>query len=227
MSTETYIDTFCDGCGKRLRVAAEHALKQARCPHCQATYTVPPHNTVSSAGYELNTPAAPTGQTWQMKSPAGLVYGPVSKEELDGWRDEGRITHRSQLLPVGGDQWLWAADVYPELTAAAPMTPISTQPVDSSQQRPLAPTLHSYYASGILPHRGPLVLVLGLVGVFTLCALPSAIGLLLGLYDLRLMKRDKMDPAGHSMTIAGIVLSASWIVLQVALIIVGVAWAMS
>lgn len=220
MTTDAYIDTLCGGCGKRLRVAGEHAGKKARCPHCQLVYTVPPQNTVSSAGYEMSIPAPPTGESWQVKSPDGLVYGPVSKEELDGWRDAGRISHRSQLLPTGGRQWLWATELYPDLTPAAPMTA-----AESAPSTPPTPTLHSYYARGIQPHRGPLVLALAIVGIFTLCAAPSLIGLILGLYDLRLMKREKMDPAGRGLTIAGIVVSIGFIILSLCvLIIVLVAW---
>jgi hypothetical protein len=224
MTTDTYIDTLCDGCGKRLRVSAEHAGKKARCPHCQLVYTVPPQNRVSSAGYELSIPAPPTGAAWQVKSPEGLVYGPVSKDELDGWRDSGRISHRSQLLPTGGQQWLWATDVYPELTPAAPMTAVAMT-ADSAPPGPLTPTLHSYYARGIQPHRGPLVLALAIVGIFTLCAAPSLIGLILGFYDLRLMKREKMDPAGRGMTIAGIVLALGFLLLSVCVLVLAlVAW---
>jgi hypothetical protein len=221
MTTELYIDTLCGGCGKRLRVSGEHAGKKARCPHCDFIYTVPVQNTVSSAGYELVAPAVPTGETWQVRSPDGLIYGPVSKKELDGWRDAGRITHRSQLLPAGGPQWLWATEVFPELTPAATMTPMAIQTAASA----LAPTMHSYYARGIEPHRGPLVLALGIVGIFTLCAIPSVIGLILGIYDLGLMKREKMDPAGRALTIAGIVLSAGFVILTVGVLALGlIAW---
>ncbi|MEX2027836.1 MAG: hypothetical protein WEH44_11045, partial [Pirellulaceae bacterium] len=178
MTTDTFIDTLCGGCGKRLRVGGEHAGKKARCPHCQLVYTVPPQNTVSSAGYEMSLLAPPTGESWQVKSPDGLVYGPVSKMELDGWRDAARISHRSQLLPTGGQQWLWATEVYPELTPAASMTPVAMT-ADSAPSTPL-PKLHPYYARGMQPHRGPLVLALAIVGVFTLCAAPSLIGLILG-----------------------------------------------
>ncbi|HUE70966.1 MAG TPA: DUF4190 domain-containing protein [Pirellulaceae bacterium] len=222
MTTDTYIDSLCGGCGKRLRVAGEHAGRKARCPHCQLVYTVPLQNTVSSAGYEMSIPAPPTGESWQVKSPDGLVYGPVSKEELDGWRDAGRITHRSQLLPRGGQQWLWATEVYPDLTPAAPMTPVAMT-ADAAPSAPRTPTLHSYYARGIQPHRGPLVLALAIVGIFTLCAAPSLIGLILGLYDLRLMKREKMDPAGRGLTIAGIVVSIGFIILNMGVFVLALA----
>ncbi len=222
MATATSIDTLCSSCGKRLRVSAEHAGRKARCPHCQLVYTVPTQNMVSSAGYEISLPAPPTGETWQVKSPEGLIYGPVSKQELDGWRDAGRISHRSQLLPTGGGEWLWAAEIYPELALAERMTAIS-QAADATSTP--APSLHPDYGRGIAPHRGPLVLAMAIVSIFTVCPAPSLIGLFLGLYDLRLMKQEKMDPSGRGLTLAGIILSLAFLLLTAGLALVGlIAW---
>jgi phage FluMu protein Com len=223
VTTESYIDTLCSDCGKRLRVAAEHAGKKARCPHCQTVYTVPPQSTVTSAGYELPSPSAPAEQTWQMKTPEGLVYGPVSKKELDRWRDEGRMTHRSQLLPAGGQQWLWATEVYPEIAKAEPMTPVPTHDTKGPGGGALEHLPHSYYASGIEPPRGTLVLVLSILGITMVCALLSLIAVILGWSDLRQMKAGKMDPAGRTQTIIGIVLSCIWIVLNLG-VLAAIVW---
>jgi hypothetical protein len=217
-AAESYIDTLCGGCGKRLRVAAEHAGKKARCPHCQNVYTVPPQSTVSSAGYERAAPQAPAEQTWQMKTPEGLVFGPVSKEELDRWRDQGRITHQAQLLPAGGQQWLWATEVYPEIARAEPMTPVPAPGARTAGGMALENLPHSYYASGIEPPRGALVLVLSILGFTTACAVPSIIAVVLGWWDLKLMKAGKMDPAGRTQTIIGIVLGCVWIVANLGLL---------
>lgn len=221
MTTASTIDTLCSGCGKHLRVAAEYAGKKARCPHCQLVYTVPAESRVTMAGNERLSPPGVTGETWQVRSPEGLVYGPVSKAELDRWRDEGRITHQSQLLPAGGQQWMWGTDVYPQLALAKPMTPVSgplaaAGGVPSPQQG-----LHPFYADGIQPHRGVLVLVASVLGIATLCAVPSVMGLILGIYDLRLMSLGKMDRRGRGMTIVGVVLSAFWTLANV-VVIVGV-----
>lgn len=218
MTTAPSIDTLCEGCGKQLRVAAEHAGKQARCPHCQRVYTVPMQSSVTSAGFERLLPAAATGDTWQMKSPEGLVYGPVSKAELDRWRDEGRITHGSQILPRNGQQWLWATDVYPELALARPMSPVKS-PFASSSDETSRQRLHPFYANDIQPHRAVLVLVAAIIGMATMCAVPSMLALVLGIYDLRLMKAGKMDRSGRGMTIAGVVLGAVWTLAYLGLLI--------
>ncbi|HZL90684.1 MAG TPA: hypothetical protein VFB96_20110 [Pirellulaceae bacterium] len=218
LAAESYIDTLCGECGKRLRVAAEHAGKKARCPHCQTVYVIPPQSTVSSAGYELVAPPAQAEHTWQMKSPEGLVYGPVSKAELDRWRDQGRITHQAQLLPPGGPEWLWATEVYPEIAKAVAMTPVLTVGAKTADGSSVESLPHSYYASGIEPPRGALVLVLSILGFTTACAIPSILAVTLGWYDLKLMKAGKMDPAGRGLTIAGIVLGCVWIVVSLGLL---------
>lgn len=113
------IESTCQGCGKRLRVADEHAGKLAKCPHCQALYTVP-HSAVAAAlgaGNATDSPLDPADR-WQVKMPDGRVFGPVSRADLDRWLAEGRINAASQILREGDGQWLWAAQVYPHLAAA-------------------------------------------------------------------------------------------------------------
>ena len=53
------IEALCPGCGRKLRVADEHAGRQARCPMCQAIYTVPaPGDAVrDAAGRGIHTEA--------------------------------------------------------------------------------------------------------------------------------------------------------------------------
>jgi len=118
------IESTCEGCGKRLRVADEHAGQVARCPHCQALYTVP-YSAVAAAlgaGNATDSPLHPDDR-WQLRLPDGRVFGPVSRTDLDRWLTEGRIHASSQILREGAGQWLWAAQVYPQLAA----TPASHQ----------------------------------------------------------------------------------------------------
>lgn len=227
MTTAVYIDTQCGGCGRRLRVAAEHAGKRARCPHCDLVYTVPPRSTLTGAGFEVQSPQQAAGDAWQMKSTDGMVFGPVTREGLDRWRQEGRLTDRSQVLPPGGGQWLWATEVYPDLAPAAAMEPVVAKenPRDGTQ---LEPTLHSYYAAGIEPNRGLLILVLSILGFTTACAIPSILAVILGWADLRAMKAGKREPAGRGLTITGIVLGIFWIVVNLGLITaIAIAWLLS
>lgn len=46
------IDTECSGCGRQLRVADEHAGKQARCPACKSVYVVPDRPATAASGMD-------------------------------------------------------------------------------------------------------------------------------------------------------------------------------
>jgi hypothetical protein len=207
------IDSLCQTCGKHLRVADEHAGQQARCPSCQTVYTVPQRN----IGMAL-TLAAPgeLPDSWQMKTPEGLVYGPVTRQELDHWCRQGRITPRCQILREREYNWRWAGELYPELLqAAATMTPASIAPLTAYAPLPLAPGA-AYFPKA---HRGVLILVLGLLGYVSACFVVSIFAVVLGLQDLADMRAGRMDPEGRAMTIIGIVLAALWLVVNLGYIV--------
>jgi hypothetical protein len=201
------IDSICAKCGKQLRVADEHAGQQARCPNCQTIYTVPQLG--AAAALAAVSPGGKFPDSWQMKTPEGLVYGPVVKAELDRWLEQGRITPRCQILQEGEQQWHWAAEVYQELRDAAPMAPVQ----QTGQIQPYAPMAPpgtgAYYPQA---HRGVLVLVLAILGYVSCCFAVSIIAIVLGMIDLGEMKAGRMDPAGRPITIVGIILAAVWIV---------------
>src|SRR5690606_29157912 len=52
---------------------------------------------------------------WYVQTEDGQQYGPVSRQELDQWYGDGRITTDTQLLREGSEQWQWASDLYPDL----------------------------------------------------------------------------------------------------------------
>ena len=201
------IDSTCQKCGKQLRVGDEHAGEQARCPNCQTVYTVP--QLTPAAALARMSAGGTLPDSWQMKTPEGLVYGPIVKAELDSWLQQGRVTPRCQILQEGEQQWRWAAEVYPELRPAAPMAPVhSAGQVNAASPMALPPT-GVYYPKA---HRAVLVLVLAILGYVSVCFVVSVIALILGLVDLNEMKAGRMDPEGRGMTLIGIILATVWIV---------------
>ena len=104
------IETTCQTCGKRLRVADEHAGKLAKCPACQSIYTVPLTPALSletpaavvvspaASALSLSNPGHP--DRWHLRTPDGLTFGPVTKEVLDQWQREQNSLDRHQ-----GDVW--------------------------------------------------------------------------------------------------------------------------
>ncbi|MEX2173417.1 MAG: hypothetical protein WD872_03590 [Pirellulaceae bacterium] len=209
------IETDCQGCRKRLRVADEHAGKLAKCPHCQTVYTVPQSAVAAAWGTGQATGGAiAAGDRWHLKTPDGLTFGPVTRGELDRWLREGRIAPQSQILHEGAGHWVWAGQIYPDLAAQAAATAAALQAkADSANAlNPHAPggaQGAGYPGSSFQePHHGALILVLSLLGMFGffMCETLSVVAVALALIDLSKMKRGVMDPSGRGLTIAGLVL---------------------
>lgn len=92
-----------------------------------------------------------------------------------------------------------------------------------TQMPPLSPVP----SAPLQPHRGTMILVLGILGI-VVCAIPGIIAWVMGNTDLREMAAGQMDPTGEGLTRAGkicgiisVVLLAIGIVLAVLMFIVG------
>jgi phage FluMu protein Com len=217
------IDLRCPGCGKTLRVGDEHAGRQVRCPACQKVATAP-----------AATPS-PDASSWQMRTPEGSTYGPATWEEVEAWAAEGRIEADCELRTAAGGPWQRASVMFPMLQGTKP------RPAESA--RPTGPTTYPWtpQATGLpsggwnppanssavpatlaaaaggyhVPHRGGLILVLGLLGFMITCPVFSLLAWVMGSHDLREMRSGRMDPSGEGLTqagqIMGMVLSLLWI----------------
>lgn len=142
----------CNQCSHRLRVPEDVAGKRIKCPQCQQVLRIPEASPPSLADEPEPQPqptqTPPTepseeDRLLQLKTPDGSIYGPVSRDEMDQWFSEGRITELCELLDQQGNHWRWANEVYPSLDAASPpppppteepsqATPVTVQPVAAS-----------------------------------------------------------------------------------------------
>ena len=86
-----------------------------------------------------------------------------------------------------------------EQTQSPPVTPTEAQPV---AQQPLA------------PHRGTLILVLGILGIVC-CFICGIIAWVLGNGDLKEMAAGRMDPSGEGLTKAGKICGIVSVALQI------------
>jgi hypothetical protein len=179
-----------------LRVADEHAGKALRCPACNHISTAPTSTFVA---------AGPPAE-WHMRTPEGQTYGPVTREELDRWMTQGRIAVDCQLGKSPTGPWEPAPAMFPALMLQAPKPapqPAPTfQPASPFSGNPYAP---SSGATGqfVNPHRGGLILVLGLVGIIMGCPIFSLMAWVMGSGDLREMRAGRMDRSGEGLTQAG------------------------
>lgn len=106
-----------------------------KCPKCQAVVEVPePPRTQATSASPLRAtpqsvpkPVPAAADQWYLQADGGEKFGPVSKADLDGWLEDGRIDASCQILCEGWEEWKWAEDVYPQLA----QTPVPSEaPID-------------------------------------------------------------------------------------------------
>ncbi len=209
------IETECPGCQRRLRVSGEHAGQQARCPVCSTIYSVPAG---PQAAPELVAEVAEKVETadpsWRMRTPEGQVYGPVGKQELDQWVADGRVTADCELCASDSTAWQTADRVYAALGSLAGAARTSSRPAPTAEQS----SSYRYTA----PHRGTLVLVLGVLGWVGFCPLFGIVAWAMGSSDLRAMRAGHMDPSGRGLTQAGMVLGMIQAIIMLCGIVISV-----
>ena len=196
-----------------LRVADEHAGKQARCPECGQISVVPIGVTI--APQDAAKATSTDDPRWSLRTPEGKIYGPISRTELDRWLAEGRIAADCQLQDATSQVWVGADTIYPQLrpTPVAPIMHVTTTPARAPVVAPVAsaPRFQTYLA----PHRGGIVLVLGILGFVMGCPIFSLMAWVMGSADLREMRAGRMDRSGEGITqvghIFGALLSLLWI----------------
>lgn len=178
----------CPSCNATLRIGSEHAGRQVRCPSCSSVFTMAP-----SKNEQLG--AEPAAGGWQLRTEDGRVFGPVDRSGLDDWYSQGRISANCHLQGPGSNQWQPATAIYTGL----------------ANPQPAQGTANPYYAAqsamgaAVEPHRGGMILTLGILG-FLMCAPLSLVAWLMGRNDLKKIRAGQMDRSGEGLTQAGMIL---------------------
>jgi hypothetical protein len=227
------IDAICPGCQAKLRIGDEFAGQQARCPRCDAIYAVPeampeavveanveataPTLAAATAEPEPPAPATetatamqaklppPDGTRWFLRTPEGPIYGPTDAATFQRWVTDGRVTPDCFVCP-GDNVWVPATQTYPELAAPRPKAVVK---------------LETSHALKHQPHRGALILLLGIMGVLTTCPIPSIMAWVMGSHDLGEMQAARMDPSGERMTNAGRLLGLIFSMVYIVAAVIG------
>jgi hypothetical protein len=212
------IETKCPGCGRTLRVAAEHAGKSARCPVCSTIYQV--------AGKDGNGATdLPPGDRWFLKTPEGQTYGPVTRTMLDGWVSEGRVGDDCRLMLESEGIWQEASVMYPVLRPPQRKlftpAPVFDNPVTGSRPYPTASSA-AMPSRIVNPHRGGLILALGILSWALGCPVFGIMAWVFGSNDLHDMRRGAMDPSGLNLTQAGQVIGMIHAILTLIVLVFGV-----
>lgn len=183
---------------------------------------------------------------WHVHAHSGQRYGPVEREELDRWVEEGRLTVRCQVWMDGWPEWRLASEIFPQINAqgspgATAQQPGTPQPGAATQQGSpfaggqnpvyLQPDQGAYgdnsaYGSGapLLPDRGATVFVLGLLSFIFVCIALSIPAWIMGGSDLKEIEAGRRDPSGRGMTMAGMVLGIVSLVISILVYILTFLW---
>jgi hypothetical protein len=238
------IDTTCPQCQAKLRIGDEYAGQQARCPRCDTIYAVPTLEEAATLARSVSedivtrsvsedspspgiaseppieatveepahtVPAAPPlppadGTQWFLRTPEGPIYGPTSEQDFQRWVVEGRVTPDCSICP-GDNTWRPAGELFPELAAPRPKATLKPETIAALKQQ---------------PHRGALILILGIMGILTTCPIPSIMAWVMGTHDLDEMRAKRMDDSGYNMTSAGRMLGLVFGMLYVAATVIGI-----
>jgi TM2 domain-containing membrane protein YozV len=138
-----FTQVVCPECRQQLRIAGANVGKQVRCPHCHELLRVPD---VSPTEHE---------PLWQLRTETGRIYGPVSRAELARWASEGRVHKYCQVSPASALHWMWATELFPELSETISM---SYPPQSPTPDGPDRMSDRSLIVAGLLG-------LLGLVGL--------------------------------------------------------------
>ncbi len=192
-----------------------------------STLAPAPTTGLSSPPFSIHSDTA----EWYMKTPEEQTFGPASFGDLERWVQEGRITSDCHLCQGAAGNWQPADWLFPSLKAQPTFHPVLTPPTPTANFSQATPAANHYpppgvnphpaaggFAAGryVAPHRGALILVLGLMGLFIQCPIFPFMTWVMGSNDLREMQSGRMDPAGRDLTrtgmIIGMILSLLWIV---------------
>jgi hypothetical protein len=134
---------------------------------------------------------------------------------VQSWAAEGRIVADCELAEAASGPWRRAGDLFPFL--APKIAP--PEPAIEPNSYPWPASSGSPSLGYVAPHRGGLVLVLGLLGFVGMCPIFSFLAWIMGSHDLREMRSGRMDRTGESITVAGMIfgmiVSVAWIGIAV------------
>jgi len=126
------ISVQCTSCGKKFNAADKFAGRRVKCPGCQVPIDIP-----AAEGQAVDEGSG-QGQ-WHMMTEDGSEYGPITREELDSWLEQGRIDETCQVLCDGWEQWKWAIEVFPSLSEPEPAAQ-APAPVAATPEPAAAPS---------------------------------------------------------------------------------------
>lgn len=170
----------------------------------------------SAAASSFANPPAKETDRWFLRIDDGREFGPIDRPTLDQWFRERRIGPSSQLRRENESTWRSASSVFPSLVMAGPTPQAAASAAnpfaDNPYQSPGAAGGGTYGApygatrSYAEPHRGGLILALGIISWVTGCVVFGLVAWIMAAGDLNKMNAGRMDNSGRGLTQAGMII---------------------
>jgi predicted RNA-binding Zn-ribbon protein involved in translation (DUF1610 family) len=198
---ETFLD--CPGCSRKLRVRDDLQGRKIRCPGCGVTF---PADAPATPNLALDAEPAPPP-----REPETVPLAPLPDEPASPQSRPGRARDLTPC-PSCGELIL----------RAARRCRYCDEDLDEEAESPRRRwRRRGRSRRDLTPHRGVLILVLGILSVVLFIPVGTILGMvtcLMGQADLRKMRDDEMDPDGQGMTRVGLLLGIISLVLCVSLV---------
>lgn len=212
------IESICKSCGQRLSVADEHAGKQARCPACGDIYTILVPSADMDAdnqfGLAATSYAAESAQEtgfeaadqYWMRAADGTEYGPVDRQKLHRWFEEGRVAENYQIRQGAVGAWMSPAAFRNPTATASNSNPYAS----TSQPRMGAASQVRHYPK---PDQSGLILAMGILSFFV-CGIFGVIAWVMGNTALKDIQAGQVDPTNRGLTQVGYYLGMVNVILH-------------
>ena len=153
----------------------------------------------------------------------GRQHGPVPVEELTAKAASGEIHAGSLVWQEGMGDWAPLSQACPQAIPAAPASSGGAPPgaAASPYAPPGAAPGHRPGGGYMEPHRGTLILVLGILGL-AVCCVCGIVAWVMGNADLQKMDAGQMDPEGRGLTQAGRIIGMVCVIMNIVGGIIGV-----
>ena len=245
------VEIVCPHCDRKLRIEESHVGGRVRCPVCDHVLDVPetaeppppeksatddqearaddsavtsdqPSDSVDVVDvFEgLTTEIQPVEPTpprpedleaeWYLRIPEGLQYGPITRIQLNQWVQDGRVANDCEVRR--GDEGAWS-----RADAEYPILLVPASHLEAPQRR-----IAEKKRIAKMPHRGAMILVLGILGWLATCPAFAVLAWIFGTMDLQQMRDGTMDEQGQTLTQAGQILGMTYCLVCIVAVIVGV-----
>jgi hypothetical protein len=163
----------CPSCSRKLRVPENLLGKKVKCPSCAGTFVSQPESE--------DLPAAPLPDEQTPRGSKRRPAGPADEEKYE----MEPVPARRRSSPPGDDDY--EEEERPEEEE------YEERPRPRRRRRRL----------DMRPHRGTMILVLGILSFFCFGIILGPIAWVMGSNDLKEMRAGRMDPEGEGLTNAG------------------------